>query len=137
MFLFDEECSNFGNSVKYDIALAQTDKNLEGFNMVCCCIMKAFLIKTYDNSSDKNKKVEKFIEYCLDVLNCYTEKEIVILSLYIMDDYRTQRVFKKLKSNSDIIKNILNVAWDIYHINLVEEILLRDNMKNTEQVILS
>lgn len=119
----------------YDMALAQ-EKKLEQFNIVCCCIMKAYLIKTYDNS-EKNKKVDMFIKYCLDVLNCYLEKEIVILSLYIMDDNRTHKVFKKIKNNNDVIKNILNVAWDIYHIRLVEQIMLRDNMKNTEQVILS
>ena len=55
--------------------------------------MKAYLIKTYDNSK-KNKKVDMFIKYCLDVLNCYLEKEIVILSLYIMDDKK-----KKKKKN--------------------------------------
>lgn len=71
------------------------------------------------------------------MLNCYLEKEIVILSLYIMDDSRTHKTFKKLKNNSDIIKNILNVTWDIYHIKLIENIMLCDNMKNTERVILS
>lgn len=120
----------------YDMALAQVNENLEQFNIVCCCIMKAYLIKTYD-SSEKNKKVDMFIEYCLDVLNCYLEKEIVILSLYIMDDNRTHKVFKKIKSNDNVIKNILNVAWDIYHIRLVEQIMLKDNMKNKEQIILS
>ena len=121
----------------YDMALTQVNKNLEQFNVVSCCVMKAFLIKTYDNSSEKSKKVDMFIKYCLDVLNCYLEKEIVILSLYIMDDNRTHRVFKKINNNTDVIKNILNVAWDIYHIRLVEQIMLRDNMKNTKQVILS
>lgn len=120
----------------YDMALAQENLNLEQFNIVCCCIMKAYLIKTYDKS-EKNKKVDMFIKYCLNVLNCYLEKEIVILSLYIMDDNRTHKVFKKIKSNDEVIKNILNVAWDIYHIRLVEQIMLRDNMKNTEQIILS
>lgn len=120
----------------YDMALAQENKNIEQFNIVCCCIMKAYLIKTYD-SSEKNKKVDMFIKYCLDVLNCYLEKEIVILSLYIMDDNRTHKVFKKIKNNGDVIKNILNVAWDILHIRLVEQIMLSDNMKNTGQVILS
>ena len=119
------------------MALTQVNENLEQFNVVCCCVMKAFLIKTYDNSSEKSKKVDMFIKYCLDVLNCYLEKEIVILSLYIMDDNRTHRVFKKIKNKTDVIKNILNVAWDIYHIRLVEQIMLRDNMKNTKQVILS
>ena len=121
----------------YDMALAQVNENLEQFNIVCCCVMKAFLIKTYDNSLEKNKKVDMFIKYCLDVLNCYLEKEIVILSLYIMDDSSTHRVFKKIKNNTDVIKNILNVVWDIYHIRLVEQIMLRDNMKNTKQVVLS
>ena len=121
----------------YDMALAQVNENLEQFNIVCCCVMKAFLIKTYDNSLEKNKKVDMFIKYCLDVLNCYLEKEIVILSLYIMDDSSTHRVFKKIKNNTDVIKNILNGVWDIYHIRLVEQIMLRDNMKNTKQVVLS
>lgn len=113
------------------------DETLEQFNAVCCCVMKAFLIKTYDIALDKSKKVEKFIDYCLNVLNCYLEKEIVMLSLFIMDDSRTHKTFKKLKNNSDIIKNILNVTWDIYHIRLIEQIMLWDNMKNTERVILS
>lgn len=121
----------------YDMALAQVDKNLEQYNIVCCYVMKAFLIKNYDNSSEKNKKVDMFIKYCLDVLNCYLEQEIVILSLYIMDDNKTHRVFKKIKNNTDVIKNILNVAWDLYHIRLIEQIMLRDNMKNTNQVVLS
>lgn len=120
----------------YDMALTQENKNLEQFNIVCCCVMKAFLIKNY-NSSKKSQKVDMFIKYCLDVLNCYLEKEIVILSLYIMDDNRTHRVFKKIKNSTDIIKNILNVAWDLYHIRLVEQIMLSDNMKNTKQVNLS
>lgn len=121
----------------YDMALGQMDETLEQFNLVCCCVMKAFLIKTYDIVSDKRKQVEKLIDYCLNVLNCYLEKEIVILSLYIMDDSRTHKTFKKLKNNSNIIKNILNVTWDIYHIRLIEQIMLQDNMKNTERVILS
>lgn len=121
----------------YDLALGQIDETLEQFDLLCCCVMKAFLIKTNDIFLDKSKKVEKFIDFCLNVLNCYVEKEIVILSLYIMDDSRTHKTFKKLKNNSDIIKNILNVTWDIYHIRLIEQILLRDNMKNTDRVILS
>ena len=72
----------------YDMALGQMDETLEQFNLVCCCVLKAFLIKTFDIVLDKSKKVEKFIDYCLNVLNCYLEKEIIILSLYIMDDSR-------------------------------------------------
>ena len=120
----------------YDMAIESAGENIDRYNLTCCCIMKAFLIKTYDVESNKNKKVEKFIEYCLNRLNCYAEKEIVILSLYIMDDSRTHRTFKKLKKDPDIIKNIANVAWDIFHIRLIEEMLFNDNKKNDERVIL-
>lgn len=120
----------------YDMTFNEKNKKLEQFNIICCCIMKAYLIKNYD-SSEKSKKVETFIKYCLYDLKCYLEAEIVILSLYIMDDNQIHKVFKKIKSNADVIKNILNVAWDIYHIRLVEQIMLSDNMGKTEQVMLS
>lgn len=45
----------------YDITLDQKNKNLEQYNMICSCIMKAYLIKTYDRS-EKSKKVDKFIK---------------------------------------------------------------------------
>lgn len=121
----------------YYIALGQMNEILIQFEVVCCYVMKAFLIKTYDIDLDKSERVDKLVDYCLNVLNCYLEKEIVILSLHILDDSRTHKTFKKLKNNSDIIKNILNVTWDIYHIRLIEQIMAQDNMKNTERVILS
>lgn len=121
----------------YDLALNQAEEELKIFNLLCCCVMKAFLIKNYEAGLDKEEKVAKFIRYCLNVLNCYLEKEIVILSLYIKDDSRTHKTFKKLKSSPDIIKNILNVTWDIYHIRLLEQIMLYDNLKNRDMVILS
>ena len=31
-------------------------------------------------------------------------------------------LLKKIKNNEDVIKNILNVTWDIYHIRLIEQI---------------
>lgn len=99
--------------------------------------MKAYLIKTFDKEQEKNKKVEKFIEYCLNEINCYSEKEIVVLSLYILDDYRTNRAFKKIKNNEDVIKNILNVTWDLYHIRLIEQIMLYDNLNKKDEIILS
>ena len=120
----------------YDMTFNEKNKKLEQFNIICCCIMKAYLIKNYD-SSERSTKVETFIKYCLYDLKCYLEAEIVILSLYIMDDNQIHKVFKKIKSNADVIKNILNVAWDIYHIRLVEQIMLSDNMGKTEQVMLS
>lgn len=77
--------------------MKQIDDSIRQYDIICCCVMKAYFIKTFDEETDKNKKVEKFIEYCLNEINCYLEKEIIILSLYIQDDYRTNRAFKKIK----------------------------------------
>ena len=38
----------------YDMALGQMDETLEQFNLVCCCVLKAFLIKTFDIVLDKS-----------------------------------------------------------------------------------
>lgn len=121
----------------YDKSLEQIDDQIRQYDILCCCVMKAYLIKTFDKEQEKNKKVEKFIEYCLNEINCYSEKEIVVLSLYILDDYRTNRAFKKIKNNEDVIKNILNVTWDLYHIRLIEQIMLYDNLNKKDEIILS
>ena len=70
-------------------------------------------------------------------LNCYLEKEIVLLSLYIIDDNSTKVTFEKLKNKSNIINNILNITWDIFHIRLIENIMMLDNMRDKERIILS
>ena len=53
------------------------------------------------------------------------------------DDERTKKTFEKLEKISKIEENILNVSWDIYHIRLIEQIMLYDNMKEKEKTILS
>ena len=59
------------------------------------------------------------------------------LALYLSDDERTKKTFEKLEKISKIEENILNVSWDIYHIRLIEQIMLYDNMKEKEKTILS
>ena len=115
----------------------QINESVQQYDAVCCCVMKAYLIKKYDKEKNLNKKVDKFINYCLHVLNCYMEKEIVLLSLYILEDDRVKETFKKLNKTSKIEEQILNVAWDIYHIRLIEQIMLHNNVGRKEQIILS
>ena len=61
----------------------------------------------------------------------------MLLALYLSDDERTKKTFEKLEKISKIEENILNVSWDIYHIRLIEQIMLYDNMKEKEKTILS
>ena len=121
----------------YDMALALSQEELKQYDIICCCVMKAYLIKKCDSSLGVNEKIDKFIYFCLHDLNCYLEKEIVLLALYLSDDERTKKTFEKLEKISKIEENILNVSWDIYHIRLIEQIMLYDNMKEKEKTILS
>ncbi|MBD5083178.1 MAG: hypothetical protein HDT34_03305 [Clostridiales bacterium] len=121
----------------FDIALQYEKCPNPQYDALCCCIMKAFLIKNFDKSLKAQEKVEHLIRYCLDELKCYIEKEIVLLSLYLLDDNATTETFKKLNKRKNIIKNIYNVAWDIYHIRLIEQVMLYDNMRDKNQIILS
>ena len=45
-----------------------------------------------------------------------------------MEDDRTKGTFKKLNKTSKIEEQILNIAWDIYHIKLIEQIMFHDNV---------
>lgn len=54
-----------------------------------------------------------------------------------MDDSATKETFKKLNKSSKINEHLLNTAWDIYRIRLLEQIMLIDNVGINEQIILS
>ncbi|MBP3602786.1 MAG: hypothetical protein J6J79_01400 [Lachnospiraceae bacterium] len=119
----------------YRITYRQRKVQMRQYDAICCLVMKAYLIKKYDK--DIKKRVENLIYYSLRVLNCYFEKEIVLLSLFLMDDERTKETFKKLNKTSKILENIMNIAWDIYHIRIIEEIMFNDNVNKQEKIILS
>lgn len=53
-----------------------------------------------------------------------------------MDDDRTKETFKKLNKISKIYEHILSVTWDIFHIRLIEQIMLYDNIDGKEMVVL-
>jgi len=144
MSLVDESCVDFylypDDYLKvkqiYDSGLSQIGEANSQFNIICCCVMKAFLLKNFGDNLTDEEKIEELIKYCLEILNCYLEKEIVLLSLYIANDIRTNKTFKKLTNNSNVMKNILNVSWDIYHIRLIEQIMQIDYKYKKEKDII-
>lgn len=104
------------------------------FNVLYCCVLKAALIKAEGGTVGEKRK--ELLRYSLDTLHCYMENELVLLALYLKDDNRTSRVFKKLRPGPELLKNAANVTWDLFHLRLLEEIMLRDNTPNRGPVIL-
>ncbi len=77
----------------YDMTLSLTYEKSQQFNLLCCCVMKAFLIKQKEKDINVDQKIDMLIIYCLQDLNCFMEKEIVLLALYIMDDDKVKETF--------------------------------------------
>ncbi|MPQ30552.1 hypothetical protein E4V42_03755 [Clostridium estertheticum] len=132
-------CENDYARVKrmYDMEIGLINEKYGQFDLLCCCVMKAFLIKEKEKSISADKKIEMLIMYCLYDLSCFIEKELILLALYIMDDEKVKETFQKLNKISKIEENILNVTWDLYHIRLIEQIFLHDNMNKIERNIFS
>lgn len=114
------------NMYDYSIDKKIIHENIKQYDLVCCVIMKAILLKV-DSRLNKNEKIEQLGDYCLNRLQCYMEKEIVLLSLFLMDDSSVKETFKKLNRWKNIEENIFNVAWDLFHIRLLEHMMLEDN----------
>lgn len=119
----------------YKLANRIKDDSYDQYEMIWCCIAKAYLIKKYDTLSVEDK-IDKLILFCLNELNCYAENEIVLLAMYILDDAKTIETFKKLNKQSNVEDNISNIAWDIYHIRCLENIMKIDNAIGKDMIVL-
>lgn len=130
-------CNEEKNRIKQLYELADRIKYdmYDQYEMIWCCVAKAYLIKKHDRTSTKDKVV-KFIRFCLNELNCYAENEIVLLSMYILDDERTIETFKKLNKQKNIKEHISNIAWDIYHIRCLENMMKIDNAIGNDKIVL-
>lgn len=119
-----------------DIANLYNDEDIvRQYNIVCCCVMKAYLIKNFDKDLNEDEKINKFIIFCLRELNYYLEKEIILIASYFRSDPKTQKTFKKLYKTTKVLESIKNVAWDIYHVRFLEQLMRFDNV-NKRNIIL-
>lgn len=127
--------SEYGWAKKiYDSLLESEKHQFVQYTALCCLLLKAFLIK-----QDKKieNKLDALLQYSLDVLNVYLELETVLIHYYFESDNSIEKTFKKIQGYSKkTVDRILNTAWDIFHIRLMEFSLMIDN-KDKEEIFLS
>lgn len=95
------------------------------YNLIYCMIVAAFFLKT--KYKDKNMRIIKLTDYCLNTLNVYMAPELYTLFLFLKEEDNTG-VFNKLQE-SKIKKRYStfhNVAWDLLQVRLMEEKQLID-----------
>ena len=102
-------------------AYLSNDEAIQQYEMVCCYILKAFILK----------------RYCIEDLCVFLELEMTLLILFLKNDSAVQEIFKKLQLKADkLIDKIHNTAWDIFHIRLLEQSTLLDCIENPDVIYL-
>lgn len=93
---------------------------MKEYDLIYCMIAAAFYFKT--KYKDKEKRINNFVEYCLNTLNVFLAPEMYTLLLFLKEKDNTG-VFNKLQESK--IKNqystFHNVAWDLMHPRIIEE----------------
>lgn len=112
--------------------IQNTNPDVRQYDLLYCLVLKAFVLKNSPGAMSAQEKTEELIRYSLDTLNCYLENELVLLSLYLKEDDRTKRAFKKLRPCPDLLKKAANVTWDIFHLRILEQIMEADNSNDTK-----
>ena len=117
-------------------AYLSNDEAIQQYEMVCCYILKAFILKNAKDLSTE-AKVAEFKRYCFEDLCVFLELEMSLLILFLKNDSSVQEIFKKLQLGAkELIDKIHNTAWDIFHIRLLEQSTLCDYIKNPDVIYL-
>lgn len=106
------------------------------YNVICCYILKAFILKNTKNLSIE-VKIAEFKRYCFEELHIFLELEMSLIILFLKNDSSAQEIFKKLQVGAkELLKKVNNTAWDIFHIRLLEQSILFDCINDNEVIYL-
>lgn len=112
------------------------NKVIQQYEVVCCYVLKAFILKNTKNLSTE-EKIVRFKRYCLEDLCVFLELEMSLLILFLKNDSSVQKIFKKLQVGAKRLEDkIQNTVWDIFHIRLLEQSFLSDCIEHKEAVYL-
>lgn len=88
---------------------------------IYCILAKAISIEIIHSKKSAENKLKMLIEYVNDKLGVFCEREMAICYFYFQHDQRTNRFFRKVKSNSkNIFATINAMAWDLVHVRIIE-----------------
>lgn len=71
--------------------------------------------------SSAKQKIKRLLDFWINELGNFGEREFAIAILYFKKDSRTERFFKRFtKENKKILQDILGMSWDLCHVREME-----------------
>lgn len=101
--------------------------------VVQCLFLKAYILN-YNSSKKPKDKINDLINYSLCVLKVFSDYELLLIYWYFQDKQVTRSAFRKMKPKkktlNELVNDICNTAWDIFHFRNLEDSFVSSVVKN-------
>lgn len=101
--------------------------------VVQCLFLKAFIL-SYNSPKGPKDKINDLINYSLCELKTFSDYELLLIYWYFQDKQVTRSAFKKMKlkkkTPDELVNDICNTAWDIFHFRNLEDLFVSSVAKN-------
>ena len=101
--------------------------------VVQCLFLKAYIL-SYNSPKEPKDKINDLINYSLCKLKVFSDYELLLIYWYFQDKQVTRSAFKKMKlkkkTPDELVNDICNTAWDIFHFRNLEDSFVSSVAKN-------
>ncbi|MBN2942571.1 MAG: hypothetical protein JTJ18_11115 [Streptococcus sp.] len=101
--------------------------------VVQCLFLKAYILN-YNSSKEPKDKINDLINYSLCELKVFSDYELLLIYWYFQDKQVTRSAFRKMKPKkktlNELVNDICNTAWDIFHFRNLEDSFVSSVVKN-------
>lgn len=101
--------------------------------VVQCLFLKAYILN-YNSSTKPEDKINDLINYSLCVLKVFSDYELLLIYWYFQDKQVTRSAYRKMKPKkktlNELVNDICNTAWDIFHFRNLEDSFVSSVVKN-------
>ena len=101
--------------------------------VVQCLFLKAYILN-YNSSKKPEDNINDLINYSLCVLKVFSDYELLLIYWYFQDKQVTRSAFRKMKPKkktlNELVNDICNTAWDIFHFRNLEDSFVSSVVKN-------
>lgn len=92
-------------------------------DVIYCLLLKMAQIQLKEGGSEKFSKINSFVEFMHENISAIFMRETVIAMEYFKKGQNLRFFGKIQKNRDDVLDNLKNMAWDLWHLRQSEEAL--------------